>query len=425
MRFLPDQSDFKISSQQAIKEENIKSLFNLVKYHEEISRAELVRKTKLSPTTVSTLVDELLHEELLIESGFGTSGMPGRKPINLRICAGGRQIPVFALDRWGVTYTLYDLDFNEIETLFVEHPSDQYGGFDNNGSESDPDSGNDYCEIIYDIFTNKARHIDRKKIVTVCITFPGLYLEKEQMLSYSSMRVSIKLEALKLLNRKLHIPLFFGNSSMCFAYAEKNTLSKMGRQVNDLIYINVTDGVGAGIVYNNQVMMGSDSSAGEIGHVSIDYNGKLCSCGNRGCLEQYINTDIIIKTARELIADNRDNEVLETLLNHYEDVTLELLSEAYDKGVPVIRTLIRDIARMLYTGINSIVCITGIKQVVLGGGIERLGAGLLSELLLQAEGNGNSFLMKDVTISYAMSGEKGNSIGIAEYFIENVFTISI
>ena len=48
-------------------------------------------------------------------------------------------------------------------------------------------------------------------------------------------------------------------------------------------------------MYNNQVMMGSDSSAGEIGHVSIDFKGRFCSCGNRGYLEQYINTDAIIK----------------------------------------------------------------------------------------------------------------------------------
>ena len=408
MRFLPDQSNIKISSQQSIKEENIKSLFNLVKYHEEISRAELVRITKLSPTTVSTLVDELLHEDLLIESGYGTSDMPGRKPINLKISAGGRYIPVFSLNRWGVTYTLYDLELNEIETCFIEHLSDQYGGFDNNGGESDPDSGTDYCDLIYDIFTNKAKHIDRSKIVAACITFPGLYLEKEQMLSYSAMRVSIKLDALKLLGRKLSLPLFFGNSSMCLAYAEKNTLSKIGKHVDNLIYINVTDGVGAGIVHNNQVMMGNDSSAGEIGHVSIDYKGKLCPCGNRGCLEQYINTDVIVKTAKGLIAKCSSDEILETLLNHYGDVTLELLSKAYDKGVPIIRSFVHDVARMLYTGINSIVCITGIKQVVLGGDIERLGAGFLSQLLLQAEENGNSFLMKGVSISYAMSGEKGD-----------------
>jgi len=424
MRFLPELPTRKIGSQQAIKEDNIKLLFNLVRQNQEISRAELVRITKLSPTTVSALVDELLQENLLIECGYGTSDMPGRKPINLRICPDGRQIPVFSLSRWGITYTLYDLESNEIETSFTEHLSDQYGGFDRPGG-LDPDSGNDYCDIIYDIFVNKSRNIDYDKVVAVCITYPGLYLEKEQMLSYSAMRASIKLDALKRLSKKLSLPIFFGNSSMCLAYAEKNTLTKIGKVVDNLIYINVTDGVGAGIVYKNQLMMGSDSSAGEIGHVSIDYNGKLCSCGNRGCLEQYVNTDVIIKTARKLIDENKDDEILATFLEHYEDVTLEFLAQAYDKGVPVIKNYLQEIARMLYTGINSIVCITGIKQVVLGGGIERLGPGFLSELLLQGEGNGNSFLMRNVSISYAMSGEKGDSLGIAEYFIENVFTISL
>ena len=56
MRFLPEQANRKIGSQQVIKEDNIKLLFNLVRQNEEISRVELVRITKLSPTTVSTLV---------------------------------------------------------------------------------------------------------------------------------------------------------------------------------------------------------------------------------------------------------------------------------------------------------------------------------------------------------------------------------
>ena len=142
-------------------------------------------------------------------------------------------------------------------------------------------------------------------------------------------------------------------------------------------------------------------------------------------MEQYVNTHVIVKTARKLIEENKDDEILASFLEHYEDVTLEFLAKAYEKGVPVIRQYLQDIARMLYAGINNIVCITGIKQVVLGGGIERLGPGFLSELLLQAEDNGNSFLMKDVSISYATSGEKGDSIGITEYFIENVFTISL
>jgi predicted NBD/HSP70 family sugar kinase len=421
MKFLLEPSETKVTSQQTIKEENIKSLFNLVKNNEQISRAGLVRKTKLSPTTVSILVDELLQANLLIETGLGSSDMPGRKPINLRVCADGRQIPVFSLSRWGVHYTLYDLELNEIETCFVEHLSDQYGGF-HSSSESDPDSGNDYCELIYDIFMNKAKNIDSRKVAAVCITFPGIYLEAEQMLSYSAMHVSIKSDAIKLLESKLSLPVFFGNSSMCMAYAEKNTLSRMGREVRDLLYINVTDGVGAGIVYNNQVIMGSDHSAGEIGHVSIDYNGKPCPCGNHGCLEQYINTDAIKSAARKILAEQHCSAAAGALQGRANSVTLENIAEAYDNGVEAIRDLLKNTAKMLYAGINSAVCITGIKQVVLGGDIERLGTGFFNELQQQSKENGNSFLMKDVLISYAMSGSKGDSIGVAEYFMENQLT---
>ena len=93
-----------------------------------------------------------------------------------------------------------------------------------------------------------------------------------------------------------------------------------------------------------------------------------------------------------MIAENESNGILKALLERYEDITLELLSEAYDRGVAVVQNFIHDIANMLYAGINNIVCITGIKQVVPGGGIERLGAGLLNELMRQGEESGNRFL---------------------------------
>ena len=100
----------KLNSQQVIKEENIKQLFDLINKHRDISRAGLVRITKLSPTTVSTLIDELVAMGLVTETGLAKTTLAGRKPIKLKIAPDGLQIPVFSLNRWGIQYTLYDLE---------------------------------------------------------------------------------------------------------------------------------------------------------------------------------------------------------------------------------------------------------------------------------------------------------------------------
>ena len=82
-----------------------------------------------------------------------------------------------SLSRWGVLYTLYDLELNEIETCFVEHPSTNMEVL-TAAALILILTAEMVCEDACDVITNKAKHIDYEKVVAVCITYPGLYLEK-------------------------------------------------------------------------------------------------------------------------------------------------------------------------------------------------------------------------------------------------------
>jgi len=413
----------KLNSQQVMKEENIMLLFDRINNHRDISRAGLVRITKLSPTTVSTLIDELVAMGLVTETGLAKTTLAGRKPIKLKIAPDGLQIPVFSLNRWGIQYTLYDLEYNEIEALFVPHRADQYGGFDED-SDEDPDSGTDYADLIYDIFTNKAKRIDPEKVAAICISHPGLYLEEDQTFSCSALHVSIRKEVLVDLERKLGYKIFIGNSSMCFAYAEKKCLNNIGEDVHDLLYLNVTNGIGAGIVYHDEIFTGPSITAGELGHLSIDYKGKKCRCGSRGCLENYVNTDAVLSAVKKAVSRTQCSEMLDLAQGSYDNITLEMVGEAYDRQIEAVRNAIDDIAEKLFTGIYGMICITGIRRIVIGGGIERLGDGFLNKLVELSMADTDNVFTRNVKITYAKSGFKGDSVGIAKYFIDKVFTIT-
>ena len=142
-------SDEKPPAQQAIKEANLKSIFLELHRRKEMTRVQLAHSTGLSAATVSALVDELVRRGLFFETGPAKTDHIGRKPINLRINPESRQLPVFALNRWGVQLVVYDLNLRPMETLFIPHASDQYGGFKGEDPESDgnPDTGVQYNKM--------------------------------------------------------------------------------------------------------------------------------------------------------------------------------------------------------------------------------------------------------------------------------------
>lgn len=412
----------RLTNQQLIKEENIKCLFNLLNRNHEMARADMVRVTGLSPTTVSALVDELVRDNLVIETGYARTMQTGRKPINLRINASGRQIPVFSFSRWGVRFTLYNLLLEPLETIFVPHDAQSYGGFADEAPISDPDASEDYVRLIRDILCKQSKLYHPEIALVVCICFPGIYLPEQRILSLSSMHVSLSVDHLMELERELNVPLFFGNSSQSLAYAEKKRLDKLGNDTDDLIYVNVCDGLGAGIIADGEIFNVKSNFVVEIGHVSIDYTGRSCSCGAKGCLERYVNVDAVVECAAQ-IAAFRPVEAFQQLRGGSARPTLEMIGAAYDAGDVDIVAAIDKVASQLFTGIYSVICITGIRKVIIGGGIERLGEGFLNRLRFLAKRTKDNVLMHGITLDYGRVAPENSGIGVAEYFIDKKFEI--
>jgi predicted NBD/HSP70 family sugar kinase len=417
MKYLPGGTmcDVRSPAQQAIKEENLKRIFLELHGRGEMTRVQLSRSTGLSAATVSALVDELVRLGLFFETGLAKTDHIGRKPINLRVCPDSRQLPVFTLNRWGAQFVVYDLTLKPVETLFFAHPSDQYGGFEDDDPVSDgnPDTGEDYANLLR-CALEKSRAFDPAKAIAVCVTSPGIFVQEKDAYSLSALHVSFSRAVMAALEKEIGVPMFFGNSSMAHAYAEKKALDASGEEVRDLMYIYVRDGVGAGILCGGDLFLGAEETAGEIGHVTINAEGKRCVCGNRGCLEHYVNVDAILDRAGRALSGGEAGDPL----------TLESIGEAYEAGHEAVIRAVNDIAEKLFRGIYSAICLTGIKRIVIGGGIEQLGGGFLKKIRSFTQENGGRMLMRNVTIDYPRSGTSGDSLGIASYFLDKVFTIT-
>ena len=117
---LDRESTIKLHNHQLTREENCKLIFNLINSESTLTRAELVRITGLSPSTVSSLVDDLVRAELVEEVGLARMATgAGRRPIMLNVNPAGRQIPVFSISRWGVNFKLFDLGYNVLELSLI------------------------------------------------------------------------------------------------------------------------------------------------------------------------------------------------------------------------------------------------------------------------------------------------------------------
>jgi predicted NBD/HSP70 family sugar kinase len=162
-------------------------------------------------------------------------------------------------------------------------------------------------------------------------------------------------------------PVFVDNDANLGALAE--LWWGAGSSANDLAYIKVATGVGAGLIINGRIFRGSGGIAGEIGHTSIDPNGPQCICGLKGCLTTFIGTAALLERAKDKLRASGSNRLPPASID-------ELVNAALDGDLMSVE-LIHYAGDKLGVGIANMLNLLNPKMVVLGGGIARAGDLLL------------------------------------------------
>lgn len=157
--------------------------------------------------------------------------------------------------------------------------------------------------------------------------------------------------------------------------------AKGGRNV---IGLTLGTGIGGGIIIDGKLYHGSSDGAGEIGHASIDPKGRLCKCGNLGCLEAYASGSAIAERAQETImAEGIRSQMLDLAGGNVDKVTCNMVFEAAKSGDSLALRLVEETGRYLGTGIANLLNIFNPDTVVIGGGVIQSGDALLAPI--QAE----------------------------------------
>lgn len=218
-----------------------------------------------------------------------------------------------------------------------------------------------------------------------------------------------------LIAEPLGLPAVLDNDANCATYGE--WWMGAGRGVQTLVGLTVGTGVGGGIVLGGKVLHGASDAAGEIGHMTINYGGRRCKCGNYGCLEAYASGPNIASRAVEGIEAGERSSLPDLVEGDLERITAETVSEAVLAGDAFATGVLLETARHLGVGLANLINLVNPEVVVIAGGVTRAGDALLDPL--RAEVRRRAFLpaVSACRIMAAQLGADAGVIGAAGIFL--------
>ena len=153
-----------------------------------------------------------------------------------------------------------------------------------------------------------------------------------------------------------------------------------GRGYRNIFYATIGTGIGTGIIFDGRIYHGKTGAAAEGGHVGIDWDGPVCNCGKRGCIETLAAGPAIAQRARQKLARNSNSVLLEMAGGDIQRVSSQMVGRAHAEGDRVATEVMRETLDLLAYWLGSIIDLLEPDIIVIGGGVSSLLAPFLDEI---------------------------------------------
>ena len=343
-------------SQQKTKYNNTMLIFNLIRRFGPISRIKLAKKTGLSATTVSMLVEDLMIEGYIVETGCEDTTTSGRKPISLQINGGGGYICVIEVINTGLNCYLYDLACELVDKSKYR--------IKNTGSHVAVD-------IVNRLLSKNS--IDSERLIGINIDYPGIVDNKKTEIIYSAVLSSDS---------------YFGNTDIsdlkCFfpnAVIELNNDSNVAAYTaflheekhsdKKVLYLNMFECIGAGCIISNHNGEMINEFSIEFGHVMVDSDGPKCKCGGTGCLELEAGTCEILRRINE--ETDLEFEYSDEFRSELNLSCMKMVGRELSAGNEQVKRVLGDIALKIAIALSNVINIIDPSDIFIGGQIAYLG----------------------------------------------------
>lgn len=342
----------RVTSQASVSESNRSHILEYLYRNGVSSRAQIARALNLTPAAITKITGRLIEAHVIEETG-GIEGEKRRRSIGLRLDVSGFHVIGVKFARSIIQIGIFDLAGRRLslETLATVTETS-------------------IRATLQTIHTTIRAHLaEDTRIIAIGMAVPGPYLSHlGRTAVVSSMEEWRKINFLREFSGRFPVPVFIEQDARAGALA--HYLFDSTNTSDNLSYYLVGEGVGLGVMENGRLIHGSLGAAAEIGHVSIDTNGRPCDCGNVGCLERYcsavaVHQDII---RRKLIPAAESMSHRQACLS---------LFAAADEGDVEAQRLVDEVGRYVGYGCVIIFNTFNPERIVIGDIIASGGARLL------------------------------------------------
>jgi glucokinase-like ROK family protein len=349
------------------------------------SRAELARRTRLSRTTVASVVGELQSEGLLEEreDGGGASPQGGRPPRLLSFSRAAGAAVGIDFGKRHLRVAAADLSHTILAS--AERPT---------RTDDPAETGLDTAsELVEEVLAEA--ELPRRDVIGVGLGLPGpIDMRSGRVGSSSILPGWVGVRAAEAFSSRLGMPVYVDNDANLGALAELRWGAAAG--CRNAAYLKVSTGIGAGLIVNGRLFHGSGGMAGEIGHTIIQEQGPVCRCGKRGCLETLAGAAALLELLRG---------------THGPDLTTQGLLAAAASGDSGARRVLADAGRHIGTAVATLCDLLNPELIVVGGELSAAGEVLLDPLREQVHRHAIPATARGLEIVPGVLGNRAELLG--------------
>lgn len=385
-----------------LKDKNIFKILKIVSEKKKIARKDLAKSIEITPAGITKITKKLIDKGYLIETEKGDS-IGGRPPIMLELNPNKFYII-------GVYYAP-----KEIKGVLMNLHSEV---LHSESIEIKSKNKEKILEIGYEIIDKLILKAGDVKVMGIGVSLNGVVDTKEGISLFSPHYRWRDVPMKSYLEDRYDCHIFMDNDVRMMAIAEKECGA--AKDNPSFIMLNIGEGIGAGIVINNQVFHGGSYSAGEVGHLRVREDGKrFCSCGKKGCLEAEISTEnILLKVKEEM-----ESGEVRTNLSEIKDreIGFNDICEGAKNGDYYCVQVIEYIGKNLGKALGNVVNIINPELLVINGEINKCKEILYPVIKLAVQRYSMYNAAKILEIRESELDQNGASVGAAAVAYREIF----
>ncbi len=385
-------------------------VFNIIRNEGSANRTDLVDKTGFSKSTISLQINRLIKKGLITEfQPVGAENTIRKLQIKL-LPNTGFVVGVF-LGIHRLSITLFNLNMEAVkETVF------------DLVSVIEPQFINELIIKKIELILQQGK-IDRQSLWGIGLGFP-FHVDFQQGIPETPPNLPLwhQFPLKSLYEKYFSCPVLIDNDVNVMALGEG--FSGIAQDERDFIFVKIGNGIGAGLFLDGRIYRGAKGSAGDIGHIAIGGESRLCHCGNIGCLETIAAAPAIASKGLEA-AMTDESPLLAAILKEKNKITAKDVGDSAQRGDMFSLQIIQESGRHIGTVLAKLVNFSNPGMVVIGGGVAQSGNIFLASIREAILRRSTHLATTDLQIRYTELQEKCGPIGAGRLIIEEIFSSSM